>query len=360
MLNDVCLSQLESMSNRSRRNFLRDIAYLSGGLLVAASTAENEKGPRWRAEISMRGSRRPSVSLQAATTAHIDDLLVHLRDQWHVLVGTDNLLGPRHALPGVLDQLGVIDDLLTSATSSVDVRHRVVKLAAQYAESASWLFEDSGDLDEAVQWNNRAMEWAVEADDLPMLSWTLFRRSQQAIPTGNPAKVLSLAQTAGRPGDRLLPSMRAAIAQQEAHGHALNGDEISTMHRLDDAHLLAVTQADIEARSGHGAFCTPSYIELQRARCWLVLGRPERAVEVYRATIPQLPAVSLRDRGLALAGLASAYVAIDEPQEAGSVAVDALHIGQSTGSDRIVQEVYAVGGRAPAVGQLIDQLIDKP
>jgi len=32
-------------------------------------------------------------------------LITHLREQWHLLVKTDNLLGSRHAVSGVLDQL---------------------------------------------------------------------------------------------------------------------------------------------------------------------------------------------------------------------------------------------------------------
>src|SRR5207248_6617225 len=131
---------------------------------------------------------------------------------------TDNLLGPRYALRGVLDQLATIDDLLASV--NLAARREVVKLGAQYAESASWLYEDSGDLATAHLWNNRAMEWAHEADDYLMLSWSLFRRSQQAMVSRNAAQVISLAQAAGRTKLELLPPMRAAIAQQEAQGYA--------------------------------------------------------------------------------------------------------------------------------------------
>ena len=41
------------------------------------------------------------VRLTAFTAGQLDELIGHLDDQWHALVKTDNLLGPRHALAGV-------------------------------------------------------------------------------------------------------------------------------------------------------------------------------------------------------------------------------------------------------------------
>jgi hypothetical protein len=205
--------------------------------------------------------------LRLTTTSQVEDSLAHLRDQWHLLVKTDNLLGPRHAVRGVLDQLQIISDLLVSARESA--RREVIKLGAQYAESASWLFEDSGDLGTARHWNSRAMEWAHEADDHPMFSWSLFRRSQQAAVGGDAAEVIGLAHAAGRDHDRLSAPMRAAITQQEAHGHALDGDEAAAQRTLDEAHQWAATDTNGDARGGHGSFCTASYLELQRAACWL-------------------------------------------------------------------------------------------
>ena len=62
--------------------------------------------------------------------------------------------------------------------------------------------------------------------------------------------------------------MRAAIAQQEAHGYALDGDEKMTQRLLDESHRWATTDTIGDARQGHGSFCTASYIEIQRAACF--------------------------------------------------------------------------------------------
>ncbi|WP_432252629.1 hypothetical protein [Streptomyces sp. HNM1019] len=47
---------------------------------------------------------------------------------------------------------------------------KLLKLSAQYAESAAWLHEDSMDASSAEAWTSRAMEWAMEAGDEGMLS----------------------------------------------------------------------------------------------------------------------------------------------------------------------------------------------
>ena len=301
----------------------------------------------------------PAHRLRLTTANQIADCLDHLRDQWHLLVRTDNLFGPRHAVRGVLDQLLIIEDLLGSVRA--DARREVVGLGARYAESASWLFEDSGDLGAANRWNTRAMEWAHQADDQAMVSWTLYRRSQQASADGDAADVIGLAQAAGRHG-RLPAPMRAAITQQEAQGHALDGDEVTAQRMLDEAHQWAASDVAGDARGGHGSFCTASYLELQRAASWLALDRPERAIRLYEATIPELPSVYRRDRGVALSGLAAAYGAIDEPEQAAQVATEALAIAHSAGSARTINSLAAVGRglrrhRAlPAVTQFLDAL----
>jgi transcriptional regulator with XRE-family HTH domain len=306
-------------------------------------------------------AERPSMSIRLGDGPRLEAVVEHLREHWHLLVKTDNLLGPRHALSGVLGQLDTINELLTTASTAG--RPQVVRLAARYAESASWLYEDSGGMAEARQWSGRALEWAIEADDPLMTSWVLFRRSQQAVPSGNAAQVLGLAGAARRAAPDLLPPMRAALDQQEAHGFALDGDEAAAHRKLDDAHTWAATDVAGDARTGHGSFCTASYIEVQRAGCWLTLGKPARAIQLYEATLPALPDVYRRDRGIALGRLASAYAASGEPEAAAKTATDALSIGQEVGSARTLGVVRAVGRtlgthrRLPAVAQLMRELV---
>lgn len=302
----------------------------------------------------------PSLVAEFSTSSQVDALITHLREQWHLLVKTDNLLGPRHAVSGVLDQLAIIKELLRVTRD--DTRRQGARLAAQYAESAAWLHEDAGDLPTAHYWTGRAMEWAHQAQDPLMLAWSLFRRSQQSLTEHDPGQAVGLIQAAHRPGSQLPKPMRAAMFQQEALAVALDGNEPASQRLIDTAHDWAVPDASGDAHQGHGSFCTPNYLEVQRARCWLATGRPKRAIAAYEIALTDMPTVYHRDRGMALAGLATAYTATSEPDRAATLASEALRIGRAAGSRRTESMVTAVGQTltphrtAPAVAMLLGQI----
>jgi hypothetical protein len=156
--------------------------------------------------------------------------------------------------------------------------------------------------------------------------------------------------------------MRAAIRVQEAFGYALDGDEQTSQRLVDEAHAWAASDTVGDARGGHGSYCTPSYIELQRAGCWLILGKPKAAVRLYETALPGLPAVYQRDRAAALSRLAAAYVADGQVEQAASVAHTALPVARGAGSRRIVEEIKSVSAglvphrRLPAVAALLDDV----
>lgn len=282
------------------------------------------------------------------------DVLDHLRGQWHLLVQRDNLLGPRHTVPAVCEQITVLEDLLVPARGQDRVQ--VLNLAARYAESAAWLYEDAGEVEQAGRWTDRASMWAYEIGDDEMIAWTMFRGSQQAVGRRLAGDVLGLAASALRQSGHLPAPMRAAIVQQQAQGHALDGEERACHRLLDQAHELASPASDDgDARSGHGSFCTPAYVEVQRARCWLELRKPQRAVATFENALPALPSVYRRDRGMALAGLASAYAGQGDPEQAATTAAEALDIARAAGSVRIlnvltsVERSLTVHRRLPAV-----------
>lgn len=279
--------------------------------------------------------------LQTMSGPHLDELTELLDDQWHALVRMDNLLGPRHALSGVHDQLGVIDAMLR--TVRPPGRQQVLQLGAKYAESAAWLHEDSGDMKAARYWTRRSMEWALESGDRMLMSWVLYRRGEHAAAAGDPAAVVGLATAARREGGDLPGPMLAAILQQEAHAYALDGDEVACQTALDQAHERAAAPDDPgDASHGHGSFCTAAYVEMQRGRCWLRLGKPARAMIALDRAVRALPTVYRRDRGVALSALATAFAATGEPEQAATTATQALSVARDAGSERIISTVLPV------------------
>jgi hypothetical protein len=308
---------------------------------------------------------RPGRKDHVAVTspAHLDEILVHLREQWHAQVRTDNLLGPRFALASVLSHLTVIDALRKALRD--EQRLAVVRLGAQYAESAAWLYEDSGDMAHARYWTSQALEWAYEADDKRMLAWTTFRRSQQAAATGDAAEVIGLAHAARRDEELLATPMRAAIRVQEAYGHALDGDKRGSQQLLDEAHTWAACDTVGDARGGHGSYCTSAYIEIQRASCWLATGKAKKAISLYEGGLRALPPVYQRNRAAAQSWLAMAYFADGQVEQAASTAHAALPAARSTGSGRILEEIEGLStDLAPhrelqSVAALLDDLAQR-
>ncbi|WP_131738645.1 hypothetical protein [Actinomadura roseirufa] len=136
--------------------------------------------------------------------------------------------------------------------------------------------------------------------------------------------------------------MLAAILQQAAHGHARDRAEATCHVAIDEALTFAAADESADASAGHGSFCTPAYLEMQRGRCWSQLGRPERAIPAFAIALEGLPSSYQRDRGLAHAALAEAYLADDQPERAALAAGDALVIAQDVGSARICGMVSTV------------------
>lgn len=331
----ACLEALLGGDGRLTAAYERDRRY--GGMPAVVLSAGEPDGP----------DRAMLFRLDSMSAGQRDDLLVLLDQQWHALVKTDNLLGPRAALGGVRTYLEVIDALLCTARSAT--RARVLALGARYAESAAWLYEDAGEAAASRYWVGRSMEFAVEAGDRLMVAWTLFRRSQQATADGDAAQVVGLAAAARREAGELPEPVLASILQQEAHGHALDGDEVACHASLDRALELAAADDPGDASSGHGSFCTPAYLEMQRGACWLKLGRPSRAISAYETAVSSLPPVYWRDRGVALSGKAAALAAVGDLESAAIAARQALGIARDSGSGRIEAMVTSDAGLRTAL-----------
>lgn len=303
---------------------------------------------------------RRAERLTIASPAHLQEILIHLREQWHALVKTDNLLGPRFALAGVLNQISVVEALRSILRD--EQRIEVTRLCAKYAESAAWLYEDTDNMTQARSWTSQAMEWAYEGNDERMLAWTIFRRAQQAAAIPDAAQTIGLARAARRNEENLATPTRAAIRVQEAYGHALDCNDQAAQRLLDEAHTWAAGDSVGDAREGHGSYCTPGYIEIQRATCLLATGQPKKAISLYENNLRTLPTVYQRNRAATLARLAVAYAADSQPEQAASTAHAALPTARSAGSKRIVGEIKNVGTELipyralPAVAALLDEL----
>jgi hypothetical protein len=210
--------------------------------------------------------------------AHASEVTDHLTRALPELSTADWLLGPHQVLGTVGGHLDLVQQLLPNIAGAT--RSRLLQVGARYAEFASWLNQDSGNTRAATHWADRAMEWAQEAGNPLMVSYVLVRKSDQAAATRDAPRTIGLAQTALQHRRRLTSRGRAVALQQEAVGHALAGNEVACQRALDTAAQLA-ERSQQEGDEGPGRYCTPAYVEIQRAATWIELGRPDRAITLF-------------------------------------------------------------------------------
>ena len=332
-------------------------ALLKGGMTLLADTFALDE-PKYLSRAS--GCSADSVLLDSP--ASLEQSLTVMRAQWHDLVRTGNLLGPRGALASVRDQIALIEALLGAAKGRD--RGEAISLGAQYAESAAWLSEESGNMAQAKMWTSRAIEWAYEADDKLMLAWTMYRRSQQATAARDGAHAVALAE-AGLRNERDLPQpMRAAIKVQQAIGYALENEPAKVHRLLDQAHKCAANGTGNDGPTRHGSFCTESYVEVNRANCLLTLCQAANAVPILEAAIPTVPTIYQRDKAAALSLAARAYAVTGAVEQAAFSASAALPFARMAGSRRIASEIEFVARSlnehraVPVVRYLLDHLTD--
>jgi len=169
-------------------------------------------------------------------------------------------------------------------------------------------------------------------------AYMLMRRAQQAAARGDAAVTIGLAAAARR--RRGASSwVQAAAAQQEGHGHALDGDDVSALNSFDEALELVSSATDPVGEYELASWCTPDYVHAQRGAALIQLRQYGSAVTAFDEALSAWPREYRRERGLHLARKACALAAGRRTDEALDVGTGALRIGLETGSRRTIEEL---------------------
>lgn len=276
----------------------------------------------------------------AADTLIIDSLLSTLEEY----VRTDNLAGPQSLVPLVTQHLRFVERL--ERTSSGQTQKRMSFVHARFAEFLGWLHQDAGDLRAAVRCTTIAADLAGETGDRQLLSYVKMRQSNLAADAGKPHATIALARAALNTTARLTPRHRATALRQLAQGYARLGQVKDTARALEQARQQASSPNGGEDDLAN--YCTPEYIGMEAAECFLELGRPDEAVAVLEPQLPAWKTENRRDLGRGLALLAAALAGTSRPDQAIDVARHALHIIAETHSiraedqlNRVVRQLHA-------------------
>ncbi|MFE1036774.1 helix-turn-helix domain-containing protein [Streptomyces sp. NPDC058807] len=307
-----------------RRDLLR------GGVGIGAAAAFGVSTPAVADAEVVPGLKLPARSAAAYSATPIE----HFKRARRLLIDNDNLLGPSTAIKVVRENIERIKTLRRD-TQGVD-RQALMELQTQYAEFASWLYQDLGDFDRAEFWLDRAFQWSHTVGDSDLTSYVMARKAQLAGEKRDLVDVVDLAEAAqrmARPRSRL-----AAVARTyESYGHALRGESSDSERAIDDVRN-ALDRVSSDA-TPWGVWLNEQYVDVHRAQGLEVLGKHTEAAEIFTNAIKTLPEGYHRDRGVYMARAAVAHAGAGAPEEAAAVGLQALTVANDTGSGRIMREL---------------------
>ncbi|WP_254878399.1 helix-turn-helix transcriptional regulator [Streptomyces sp. NA04227] len=302
------ISKIETGRKQPTVEFARlcDTALAAEGALhelVAAPTADSsgdsERGPSRRqvmvvGAVSALGVQNLPVASPQPLSAAPSTQEVGVLEAARVMFDQFRLLGQvtpaRYVLPGLDQQTQALTGL--ARTSSPRTARKLLELAARYAEFAGWMAQEAGDVAQAAQWTQTAVDFAEFTGDSPLPHYAQVRRGLLAYYSGDAARTVELAGSAQ--SDRLPPRIRGLAAQRQAQGHALAGEHAACMKSLDRARHHFASDALIERDPALGPTNLHDPAAMVAAWCLLDLGRPRQAALALDTECARIPEGAIR------------------------------------------------------------------
>ncbi|GAA2451800.1 hypothetical protein GCM10010191_82570 [Actinomadura vinacea] len=230
-------------------------------------------------------------------------------------------------------------------------RAAMVTAAAGWEQFTGWLHASTGDHPTAIAHYRAALELAQEVGDHDMAATALSMRGHVAWMAGHTGPMIGLSQAAQRDAGRISPTVLALNVQQEARGHAIEGDHYRMEAGLDRAADL-VARADSHPDSQY--FYSPAFLEMQRGMAYRLAADSSRDRD--DATAPGLYQLAINSlaSGMAafdpatmesewatwyVAELARAYAGAAEPGPAAFYARRALIVAKAAAGARLIGSI---------------------
>lgn len=312
--------------------------YELGLVLGAAADATH------RSRVATMPGLLPATAPAFVDTAMTADVMRHVWSTFDSLVEMDQAAGSRLAVGAAAHEASILERLCMAAVGPVQRDLQVV--AARFAELTGWLLQDLGDLEGARHWSERGMDLAVMHGDRALVTYMLMRRSTVAAERGDVSAARAFAEAAVPNRRQRQPTLTAVGLRANAVAYSLSGDSSECARALSDAQEVLVGAADVDHVTAELApYCTPAYLAMEAGRCWLNLGQPTKAVAALETAVGSWPDGQERDRSLALARLATAYLDVGEVDLACSTGEQARALAVVTGSARVTATLTSLGVR---------------
>lgn len=333
-LGTVTQSQLSRIeSGRNRVDTLDKLIHYARSLKMPADLLwfelpdQKNEAPKRSGDVFALPDGPLVTATSTRTEGALADSLLGTLDSYY---SVDNLAGPQSLVNIAPQQLRFIENLLSNARGKD--RKQLLYVGARYAEFAGWIYQDAGAPNSAMQMSSIALDFAHEVDDEMLISYILMRRSNIATDAKRPELALKLADAALDKSTRLPPRYRAVALRQRAQAFA-------QLDQLDDcASTLELAfksaESSVDSEKDLAQYCTPEYVEMEAAHCWIELGQPNKAIGTLQHSLAEWKPGFRRDLGLCLARLAVAHAGSGQIENALIVADRSLDIARDTKSFR--------------------------
>jgi hypothetical protein len=230
-------------------------------------------------------------------------------------------------------------------------RKTILPFAARFMEFCGWAYQDAGDLECAMRWTGKALDYALELGDPATIAYTLMRKGAVATEAGMAGHGAGLADAGLAQSGRLTPRVKAVLLRQRAYAAASLRDADAALRAADAAiaEAAAGTSQDEEDRA---PYCSPQYAEMEAGAVRLRLGQPAAALIILEQSRSAWPDLSqARDRALCMTRLAAAYAAAGDRDCAMSAAADARAAIAGISSRRVSAQLGRLDRKLSAWGR---------
>ncbi|MFG1705576.1 multiprotein-bridging factor 1 family protein [Nonomuraea sp. M3C6] len=244
-------------------------------------------------------------------------------------------------------------ELARGAVAHVDLANRILGRASRsaYADDvraglseaagfAAWVHADMHDTGSARFYYRRAIDSARQADNALLAAYMIGSLGGFEIDADDPFMGLSLIARARREiGDRPLATARAWLSSIEALGHATARDEAAALQALQTAE--SAVRANERAVAPPWPWVFPfdhAKLAGYRALVMVRLERPEEAVAAFNESLSSAQP-GAKQRGVLMTEIATAKAMSRHYDEALHLASNALTVGATYGSERVLHRV---------------------
>lgn len=303
-----------------------------------------------------------AISATRITVADCEQIesAAHVFRQW------DNSSGGGLRRKPVIAQLSAVTELLRGSFDSPQVRKRAFLAAADLAQLAGWMSYDSGLHGSAQSYFTLGLDLAKEGGDRLQGARMLYCMARQMLEVGRAPDALDLLDLglyrsrrsfAGKVTTLLLGMRARALAQ-------LPTPDVAECERtIEDAQLTYDRITDPDAEPRWVAFYDRAELagvigachrDLARRDAPRAVAHASNAVRATNDAITQRTNSYQRSRVLDLNNLAAAYLLLDEPEQAASVANQAITLAGHVRSARILDRFRDTAADAARYGGVVE------